>query len=603
MIFFGYALYLLLAVLKFMLFSYFTNTAFPLEFLLMNLAGMLLLSSWTLLIQWKKRRWIWLTLLFLHSLLLISDLWYYRYFEDMLSVSLFSQMLQMSDVGGGFMALIRFQDFFLFADVMIFLLILFFTRTKTFEVTKKKRRTMASTTFLIGVVLFATPLIFSAVKEDQSPNQSVSDMRDYYKLGFWGYHGVDLWRGVMGALDSEKNLTVKQQKKLAENNSENADGSPIKPNIIMIQLESFQGSLIEQKINGKELTPNLNELKEETLYFSSFYHQTHEGRTSDAEFITNTSLYPLKSGSVYTRFPENEFGSLPELLKENGYDTAAMHAYDKGFWNRDKVYENIGFNHFFSNKDYPNQKKIGMALNDKNFLTTSIEHMETLKEPYFAFMVALTSHTPYEIPEEERDLDLSGYDDPMLKRYYQTVYYVDQAVGLMVDELKQKGMWEDSLVIFYGDHDSGLTNEGSEMRKEANVESAVDAFELDRQVPLFIKKPNEGSGQVIKENGGQIDIAPTIADMLNMEMPYMMGNSLLDDQPNLTAFRDGSFRYRNYYYEADLTEDAGNGTCYDVSTEEKVSLDKCDDQIEKVPEQLRLSDAIIEKNGLEEENE
>ena len=565
----------------------------------MNLAGMLLLSSWTLLIQWKKRRWIWLTLLFLHSLLLISDLWYYRYFEDMLSVSLLSQMLQMSDVGGGFMALIRFQDFFLFADIVVFLLILFFTRKKTFEVTKKKRRMTAGTTFLIGVVLFATPLTYSAVKEEPWLNQSVSDMRDYYLLGFWGYHGVDLWRGVMGALDSEENLTMEQQKMIKENSSENAKSSPIKPNILLIQLESFQGSLIGQKINGKEITPHLNQLKEETLYFSSFYHQTHEGRTSDAEFITNTSLYPLKSGSVYTRFPENEFGSLPELLKDNGYDTAAMHAYDKGFWNRDKMYKNIGFDHFFSNKDYPDHKQIGMAVNDTTFFKTSIKHMETLEEPYFAFMVAITSHTPFEIPEEERDLDLSGYDDPMLKRYYQTVYYVDQAVGVMIDELKQKGIWEDSLVIFYGDHDSGLTNEGSEMRKEANVESTVDAFELDHQVPLFIKKPNEDNGQMMKENGGQIDIAPTIVDMLNMDMPYMMGNSLLDDQANLTAFRDGSFRYRDYYYEADLTEEAGNGTCYDVSSEEKVSFNKCKDQIEKVAEQLRLSDAIIEKNGLE----
>ncbi|MFP3489786.1 LTA synthase family protein, partial [Staphylococcus sp. SIMBA_130] len=89
----------------------------------------------------------------------------------------------------------------------------------------------------------------------------------------------------------------------------------------------------------------------------------------------------------------------------------------------------------------------------------------------------------------------------------------------------------------YGDHDSGLTNEGSEMRKEANVESAVDAFELDRQVPLFIKQPNDSSGQVVKENGGQIDIAPTILDILNMDMPYMMGSSLLDNESNLTAFR------------------------------------------------------------------
>ncbi|WP_226659140.1 LTA synthase family protein [Pseudalkalibacillus hwajinpoensis] len=601
MIFFGYAFYLLLGILKFVLFSFYTHTAFPMEFLLMNLAGMLLLSSWTLLIQWRKRRWIWLTLLFLHSLLLISDLWYYRYFEDMLSISLLSQMLQMNDVGGGFMALIRYQDFFLFADVVVFLSILFITRNKTLEVTKKKRRMTAAVAFLIGIVLFATPLTYSAIKNDQwLVTHSISDMRDYYQLGFWGYHSVDLWRGVIGVLDPDDDLNAKQQKMLEKNALENTEGSPKKPNILLIQLESFQESLIGQKINGKELTPNLNQLKEETLYFSSFYHQTHEGRTSDAEFITNTSLYPLKSGSVYTRFPENEFGSLPELLKENGYDTAAMHAYDKGFWNRDKVYENIGFNHFFSNKDYPDQKKIGMALNDKNFLTTSIEHMETLKEPYFTFMVAITSHTPYEIPEDERELDLSGYDDPMLKRYYQTIYYVDQAVGLMVDELKQKGIWEDALIIFYGDHDSGLTNEGSEMRKEANVESAVDAFELDRQVPLFIKKPKEENGKVISENGGQIDIAPTILDILNMDMPYMMGNSLLDDQPNLTVFRDGSFRYQDFYYEADLTEEAGNGTCYDVSSEEKVAFENCEGQIQKVAEELRLSDAIIEKNGLKE---
>ncbi|WP_214805778.1 MULTISPECIES: LTA synthase family protein [unclassified Exiguobacterium] len=599
MIGFGYAFYLLLGMLKFMLFSFYTNTEVSFKLVLLNLAGMLLLSSWTLLIQWKKRRWIWLGLLVLHSFLLVSDLWYYRYFDDLLSVSLMSQMLQMSDVGSGFMALIVPTDFFLFADSIIFGLVLIFLRKKRFAVAKRQQHRSAAAAFLAGIVLFAAPLTYAVVKQEQRLDQSISDMRDYYQLGFWGYHGVDLARGITRAISPDESLTEAERRRLEQSAPDETAGAVNTPNIIMVQLESFQGSVIGQTINGQELTPHLNELKQESLYFESFYHQTHEGRTSDAEFITNTSLYPLKSGSVYTRFPDNEFGALPQLLKDSGYDTAAMHAYDKGFWNRDKVYDNLGFNHFFSNKDYPDNKEIGMALNDQQFLTKSIEHMETLQEPSFSFLVALTSHTPYEIPKDERELDLTGYDDPMLKRYYQTVHYVDQGVGLMIDELKAKNMWDDALVIFYGDHDSGLTNEGSELREKAGIDNPVDLFELDRQVPLFIKKPNQQDGKIIKENGGQIDIAPTIVDLLNLESSYMMGNSLVDDEPNVTAFRDGSFRYQNYYYEADLTKKAGNGVCYDVSTTSEVDLDLCKKQAD-VRKDLRLSDAIIEKNGLEQ---
>ena len=206
MIVFGYALYLLLGTLKFVLFSFYTDTAFPTSLFLMNLGGMLLLSSWTLLIEWRKRRWIWLGLLLAHSLLLISDMWYYRYFNDFLSVSLMSQMLQMGDVSSGFAALILPSDFLLFADSLIFLGILFFTRKKTFAVTKSKRQKTAGLTFLTGIVLFAAPVTYSVVKEDQRLSQSVSDMRDYYQLGFWGYHGLDLFRGIQRAVGPTDNL-------------------------------------------------------------------------------------------------------------------------------------------------------------------------------------------------------------------------------------------------------------------------------------------------------------------------------------------------------------------------------------------------------------
>lgn len=562
----------------------------------MNLAGMLILSSWTLLIPWNKRRWVWLGLLLAHSFLLASDMWYYRYFEDFLSVSLLSQMTQMSDVSSGFTALIVPQDFLLFADSLIFVLLLFVFRKRPEVATAQKRRRTAGLLAVSGIILSASLLTYRTLTEDRQPTAAISDMRGYYLFGFWGYHGWDAFKGVTG--QPSDGLTAQEQQRINQKEQTNPTGPKQTPNIILVQLESFQASVIDQTINGEEVTPNLNQLKKESLYFSSFYHQTHEGRTSDAEFITNTSLYPLKSGSVYTQYPTNEFEPLPALLEKNGYDTAAMHAYEKGFWNRDDVYKNIGFKHFFSQKDYSKEKKIGMALNDQQFFLESIDHMETLQEPFFSFLVALTSHTPYEIDKEDQKLDLSGYKDPMLKRYYQTVHYVDTGVGKMIDELKQRNLWDQSLVIFYGDHDSGLVNEGSEMRKKADVSSPVAAFELERRIPLFIKKPDQQTGLVMKENGGQIDIAPTIIDLLNLKTSYMMGQSLIDNKPNLTGFRDGSFRYKDYYYEADLTKASGEGTCYDVSTEKKTEMKFCRNQVKDVSEQLKLSDKIIEENEL-----
>lgn len=602
--FLEYWIYLFLSIFKIYLFSIYSGTEFHFSFFVLNLASIVVLSSWTLLLSYKKRRWILLTLLFLHSTLLVSDLWYYRYFNDLLSIALLSDITQMSDVGGGFLTLIQAKDFFFFADLVIFSLILFATRNNPETITRKKKRILAGSGFALGLALVIIPIATSYANEEQwLVDEPISNMREYYQLGFWGYHGLDFARGT-GAFLKKDRLTAEEEARIRELNPEtpSAVSDSEKPNIIVVQLESFQTSVIGQQVNGQVLTPHLNALKEESIFFPSFYHQTHEGRTSDAEFITLTSLHPLKSGSVYTQYAENEFDALPEMLKNAGYDTAAMHAFEKDFWNRDDFYKNIGFNHFFSQTDFPDNQDIGMALNDKDFLTTSIELTEQLEEPYFAFMVALSSHTPYEIPAELEQLDLAGYEDPLLKGYYETIHYVDGAVGVMMEELKQRNMWDDSLIIFYGDHDSGLTQPNSEMAQELGAKTEVELFELDHQVPLFIKEPNTESGSTVDDPGGQIDIAPTILDLVDINPSYMLGQSLLDDDSNLTVFRDGAFRYEEFYFEPNLTSPGESGICYNTTLGTEVEFDQCSDHIETAADQLRLSDSIIQKNALKEIN-
>lgn len=595
-----YWVYLTLSLFKIFLFSLFTASEFDFSFLLINLAGILILTSWSLVLKPRLRRWILLVSLFLHSTLLISDLWYYRYFEDLLSIALLSDIGQMGDVGGGFLTLIKASDFVFFSDLIIFALLIFFTRKQIDNTPIRHRRMMASAATTLGVVLFIVPLSASYLNDEKwLVDDSISNMREYYQFGFWGYHGVDLAQGLSIAMGFGTNVSSEEKSEIEGlNPDEPVAASAKKPNVIMVQLESFQTTVIDQQINAQELTPNLNALKQEMLYFPSFYHQTHEGRTSDAEFITNNSLYPVKSGSVYTQYAENEFEALPALLKKEGYETAAMHAFEKDFWNRDDFYKNSGFNQFFSKEDFPQDGVIGMALNDKEFLSTSASLMEDLPEPYYAFMVALTSHTPYDIPDEEKLLDLTGYEDELLKNYYHTVHFVDAAIGSFTRELKEKGMWDDALVVFYGDHDSGLNALDGELAQKANAETAADAFRLDRQVPLFIKPPNLKLGEVMQASGGQIDIAPTILDLLDITPAYMLGESLLDDKSNLTVFRNGAFHYEGVYFEPDLTQASGEGICYSLENGRSVDFAKCENHIEQAAQQLRLSDTIIEENAL-----
>ncbi len=601
MIFLDYAIYLAITMLKLFLFSEYTDTDFSFGFFILNFASVLALSSWTLLLKPKNRRRVLLILLFLHSTLIVSDIWYYRYFEDFLSVMLIADVTQLRSVGGGFLTLVTWQDFLFFADFLLFAAAFPYFRSKTGTLTRKGRFQFAGAGFTAGLVVFTLPLIWSYLQQEEwLVENPISNMREYYQLGFWGYHGADLINGAASFIGSEE-LTDAQLLLLpaAVPEIEAAQIPENLPNIIVVQLESFQSSVIGQEINGEPVTPNLNQLKEETTYFPNFYHQTHEGRTSDAEFLTLSSLHPIKSGSVYTQFADNDFDGLPGHLQRYGYDTAAMHAFERTFWNRDDFYENIGFAEFYSRKDFSDGEKIGMALNDKDFFSESVDFASGLETPFFAFMVALTSHTPYEFPADQKELDLSGYDDELVQNYYHTIHYVDEAVGQMVEKLKQQGLWEDSLVVFYGDHDSGLTQEGAEMAEKAGADTITDLFELDHGVPLFIKAAGGTSGSVNENVGGQIDIAPTILDMIGIDSPYMLGGSLMDQKDNITAFRDGSFRYKDFYYKPDLTAPIGTGTCYSTVSEEEVAFQHCEDHVEKASEQLRLSDLIIHKNALE----
>ena len=88
------------------------------------------------------------------------------------------------------------------------------------------------------------------------------------------------------------------------------------------------------------------------IYFDNFFHQTAQGKTSDAEFILNNSLYGLPQGSAFTTKGLNTYQAAPAILGPHGYTSAVFHANTGTFWNRNEIYKSFGYDHFFDSSYY-----------------------------------------------------------------------------------------------------------------------------------------------------------------------------------------------------------------------------------------------------------
>ncbi len=236
-------------------------------------------------------------------------------------------------------------------------------------------------------------------------------------------------------------------------------GSAEGRNLIVIQLEAFQNFAINREYEGQELTPFLNSLinDQESLYFDHYYYQVGSGNTSDAEFATNNSILGTLSSYTYTLYQQNYFRGLPVLLKEQGYETAAMHAYEKTFWNRLNMYPSLGFDHFFDSDYYEDDEDYTgwsvVATNDKSFFHQSVEAMKTMQEPFYSFLITLSGHHPFEQKQEDCSLTLRSTEEgTIVGDYLNSVRYVDEALEQFFEELKDEGLYENSIICIYGDH-------------------------------------------------------------------------------------------------------------------------------------------------------
>jgi lipoteichoic acid synthase len=480
------------------------------------------------------------------SAIFLIDLWYYRAFDDLFSVTLIKAVSNLENLSDSIFAMFYTADLLFIIDLPFLFLLVFLTIDQYAKM--KKRLSVFAFLFLISVA----PLAYA--------NEEIFKLRSTPESNFTilspiGYHLFDIYLCCQSFKNAHLSYNQKEEiKQWFHANKEILPDNKYKSifkgkNIICIQFESLEQVLINKKINGQEITPNINRIIKNSLYFSNIYDQVNLGMSADAEFMVNTSVYPIRRGITNFQYPYNTYNSLPKLLRKINYSTMDIHP-DKGsLWNWMKSLSAIGFEKCLDSSSFIHDENIGLGLSDGSFFRQIAGSITILKKPFFLFLITMTSHMPWNIPTAYRELILDkNLDQTMLGGYFQSIHYTDKQVGIFLSNLEQSGVLDNTVVVIYGDH-CGIHKKNSIgilwfLVKPIIKDSENWWWEVDQRIPLIIYQKNL-AGEEVKTIGGHIDILPTLAYVIGIdEQRYSntaMGRNLLKTENNFAVLSDKKY--------------------------------------------------------------
>ncbi|HUC96097.1 MAG TPA: LTA synthase family protein [Candidatus Saccharimonadales bacterium] len=503
------------------------------------LLGSALIFSPLLFVKRHKNK-IAILLSFLISFLLVVDTVYYSYFTALPTVGLLGSIGQTESIGPAIEALLQWWLILYFIDIAL-ILIFYKPLKKLFVKLKVKfnvKKTNIKTDWAFMVVIVVAFLItfmrmggvdtLSGIFEKGFDTVSTAN---YY--GVLAAHVIDVSRFIREETTSLSSSQIKALDNWVKNNqpkqaTDSLTGLAKGKNVIMIQVESMGGFVMNQKVNGKELMPNLDKLAKSSQFFPNDRFEIGEGHTSDTDFVANSSYFPMSDAAVFVRFGQDDFNSLPKTLISNGYTAYAYHGFNRNFWNRNVALKSLGYQKFYAADNYPKGFDINMGLDDGDFLSTTADYIKKQPKPSFSYAITLSSHVPFSTNDQTDKLgvDQSKYP-PQVGGYLDDINYTDSMLGNFFAKLKSEGLYDNSLILVYGDHTPVLP------AFSAGTINYDPSTVQQKEVPLIVKLPNETVGKTYVNQGTHFDIMPTILDLLGIKTNQLMfGQSLFASGKN-----------------------------------------------------------------------
>lgn len=568
-----------------------------------SIINLLLKESWVialfllifLLAKNKKRESIlYLIINLIFTVILLTIIIYYSYYGNVIT---YKALLQFNQIGGIKLSILDLLEpiaLLLFLDILV----VFLFKKKDSRLVNFNKLAM----FGLLVLALTTSLYSNKV---QGSEQIVNETMKAGEMGIFNYQ---IYSYVNDQIITASAITTVVE--LPDNNTNNLDigeramfGVAKDKNVVFIQLEAVQNFTLGLKVGGQEITPNLNRLVEESTYFPNFYQQIGTGTTSDAEFVTNTSIHPVGDVAMSYATKDYEVPSLPRILNEHDYETVTFHTNDVEFWDRNYLYDSLDFDRYYDKSYFGEEDFISFGSSDEILYEKTVPELVKLSEQgnnFYASVISMSSHHPYNLPEEYHKITLpEEYYGTKLGKYLISVNYADYALGLFIEDLKVNNLYDDTLFVIYGDHYAlPIEDKKDEALFEALTGRSYSHLVDKYNVSLIIHMPWDKEAKTVELVGGQIDIMPTVLNLMGIDpnQYHLYGTDLLNSEENIVPIRyyvpSGSFVNNEIFYIPGIGFD--DGYAIDVNTGEEIEdISQYEDEYNKVVEILQSSDAYI----------
>lgn len=557
------------------------------------------------LIEWfatKRKFAIYMLVNLLITTLFFSLIVYHNHFGIIATSQVLDQVKQVGAVKKSIFSVLRPQYMLIFLDIIIISLVMFRKR-KALDwkkaMSRKSNRKTVAILFCISIIICAMNIF---------PNRaSMNETVKAEQMGILNYEAYSL---LADQEEEQIDLSEITQNSINETKGIQATTDPILfgaakgKNLIIIQMESFQNFLINLKIDGQEITPNMNKLAANSYYFPRFYQQVGQGNTSDAEFIVNTSFYVPPDGPATQMYAPKDLPSLAKLLEAQGYDTATFHTNEVDFWNRGELYTALGFNRYYDKSYFGEEDTVFYGASDEVLYektAAELARMDQNNQPFYSHVISMSSHNPFTIPENKYKMTLpERFEGTLVGEYIRAQNYADYALGLFIDELKQNGVWDNSLIALYGDH-RGLPIFSLKEDDQTLLQEILGHEYSERElinIPLIISSTGITTPSVKEQLGGQVDILPTVSNLLgvSLEDHIHFGQDLLNQStynllPQRYYLPTGSFvNNEELFLSGSGFKD---GQHYTLSGDGNQPLQATEDEFERALKLLHLSDSYV----------
>lgn len=494
-------------------------------------ALLLALPAWGL----RKKRWLfpWVAAV---TIYLLSNVWYYRNYGTLMPLSSYLMVYNLPTIGRSLWLSLRTTDLLLLLPPLLFMgwyAGVGYRWSNPQGEGKYSRFRILTTGFcLLVIVLITTPPYLCYNNMDMGypcrrfQMEPILAVRKYSMLHFWIAQFQQMKRCTPGEIGFATNYVQAAEQlhprtQLVE---------PHRRNLILILTESLCAWPVGLEVGGTEVTPYLNSLARDTtvLYFPKVLPQVKDGRSSDAQLLLNTGLLPLASGAAAGIYGLNTYPSLPKALKEQGYTSISLTCDNRTVWNQDATSRSYGFDRLYERMD---QGRL-CPESDSILFERTLSILQKLRKPFYAQIVTFSGHDPVETTFGSA-LRQAGIPDRNVMNYLIITQFVDRSIGRFIEALREAGLYDESIVVIVGDHDSTITRNRYEGRTERTLE--------DRYIPLFVLNAplKTETGKVI----AQSDIYPSLLDLMGAaDYPFHgLGESVFRHQSDCAADFDGEW--------------------------------------------------------------